>query len=187
MMSKADFRMKYRALRAKLSQEEIETLSLAVANQSLKLPIWDATYYHIFLPIQAKREVNTEYLLHILQGKDKSIVVSKTNFETNSMTHILLQESTVIKVSDFGIPEPETGLEIPPSMLQIVFVPLLAFDTSGNRIGYGKGFYDEFLGRCPPESLKIGLSLFEAEPKLPHEFIDFPLDYCITPQKTYSF
>ena len=68
-----------------------------------------------------------------------------------------------------------------------VFVPLLAFDESGSRIGYGKGFYDRFLSKCRPDSVKIGLSFFQSEPKIIHENIDFPLDYCITPKKIYTF
>jgi 5-formyltetrahydrofolate cyclo-ligase len=57
----------------------------------------------------------------------------------------------------------------------VVFVPLLAFDKKGNRVGYGKGFYDAFLSKCKPETIKIGLSFFEAE-----ETIDdvFENDFC---------
>lgn len=187
MMDKAYFRKKYKDLRAELTEEQIQDLSLAIANQSLKLPIWDKTYYHIFLTSEAKKEVHTEFLLHILQGKDKSIVLSRANFQNAEMDHILLQENTRLETSSYGIPEPVDGLEISPSLLEVIFVPLLAFDITGNRIGYGKGFYDRFLEKCKPESLKIGLSFFEPEQKIAHDFIDFPLDYCITPKKTYSF
>ena len=64
----------------------------------------------------------------------------------------------------------------------------MAFDGKGNRIGYGKGFYDEFLKNCSKDTLKIGLSFFEAEAAIdgiePH---DIPLDYCVTPEKIYTF
>jgi 5-formyltetrahydrofolate cyclo-ligase len=186
-MDKAFFRKKYKDLRNGLSSDVIDQQSIAIANQSLKLPIWDKTYYHIFLSIAAKKEVNTDFLLHILQGKDKSIVVPRTNMATMDMTHILLQEHTLFEYSNYGVPEPSDGLEVPPSKLDVIFVPLLAFDKSGNRIGYGKGFYDRFLQQCTPESIKIGLSFFEAEAAITHEFIDFPLDYCISPEKIYSF
>lgn len=186
-MDKKAFRKKYSEKRLGLNEEAIEDLSMAIANRSISLPIWDHTYYHIFLPIVEKKEVNTEYLLHILQGRDKSVVLPKADFTTGEMQHILLQENTVFKVSEYNIPEPVDGIEIKPQLLDVVFVPLLAFDTQGNRIGYGKGFYDRFLSQCKPECIVIGLSFFEAEEKIIHEFIDFPLHQCITPSKTYHF
>jgi 5-formyltetrahydrofolate cyclo-ligase len=186
-MDKAGLRKKYKEKRQLLSFDDIETMSLEIANRSLKTPIWDKTYYHLFLSMKGKKEVNTEYLLHILQGKDKSVVVSKSNFETFEMKHFLLQENTSLKVSEFGIPEPADGIPIDPNILDVVFVPLLAFDESGHRVGYGKGFYDRFLSQCKPECIKVGLSFFEAEEKIIHENMDFPLDYCITTKKLYGF
>lgn len=186
-MEKVALRVLYKAKREKLTQDEIESLSLEIANQSLNLPIWDKTYFHIFLPISNKKEVNTEYLLHILQGRDKSIVVSKAHFETGEMSHILLQENTVLKNSSYGIPEPVDGIEIPPNKMEVVFVPLLAFDTHGNRIGYGKGFYDRFLRNCSEKCLFIGLSFFDPENNLITHQQDVPLHYCITPRKLHHF
>lgn len=186
-MEKAELRKKYIALRKTLSEEEVDNLSLAIANQALQLPIWDKTYYHVFLSISEKKEINTEFLLHILQGKDKSICIPKADFETCEMQHILLQENTPIKISAYGIPEPIEGIAISPQQFDVVFVPLLAFDTQGNRVGYGKGFYDRFLSQCKPECLKIGLSFYKAEEKILNENIDFPVNYCITPEKIYKF
>ncbi len=186
-MNKTEIRKKYKKLRQNLNEEDIEALSLEIANRSLELSIWEANYYHLYLPISGKKEVNTEYLLHILQGKDKSVVISRSNFQTLEMEHFLLQENTKIKVSEFGIPQPENGVQIDPEMLDVIFVPLLAFNLLGHRVGYGKGFYDRFLYRCRPESVKVGLSLFEAEENFIHENMDFPLDYCITPKKIYGF
>jgi len=58
----------------------------------------------------------------------------------------------------------------------------------GNRVGYGKGFYDEFLKDCSNDTIKIGLSFFEAEATIDGiESHDISLDYCITPQKVYTF
>ena len=52
----------------------------------------------------------------------------------------------------------------------MVFVPLLAFDKAGNRVGYGKGFYDLFLSECRQDVIKVGLSFFEAEEEIPGIF-----------------
>ncbi|MFZ0597958.1 MAG: 5-formyltetrahydrofolate cyclo-ligase, partial [Flavobacterium sp.] len=72
--------------------------------------------------------------------------------------------------------------------IEVVFVPLLAFDNVGNRVGYGKGFYDKFLAQCKPRTIKIGLSFFEAENQIDDVFeSDVKLDYCVTPEKIFRF
>ncbi len=187
-MNKQELRIKYKKLRSQFSEEEVDNLSMEIANQLLQLPIWEKSYYHIFLSIHQQKEINTEFILHILQGKDKNIIVSKSNFETNTLSHFLLTDTTVLKINPWGIPEPEDGIPIPENLIEVVFVPLLAFDEQGNRVGYGKGFYDKFLAKCKPSAVKIGFSFFASE-KLIDDIIssDIRLDYCITPEKPYIF
>lgn len=187
-MLKNELRAKYKALRNQLSENDLEEMSLAIANKVLTLPIWEKTYFHIFLPITEHKEVNTEFILHLLYGKDKEIIVSKSDFETRNMTHFLLTDNTKIKKNEYNIPEPVDGLDVPTSKIDVVFVPLLAFDKTGHRAGYGKGFYDKFLTECKPETIKIGLSFFEPEEKIEDVFEnDVKLDYCVTPNEVYRF
>lgn len=187
-MFKKELRSKYKALRKQLSENEIEEMSLAISNQLIKLNIWDKNYFHVFLPIVEHQEVDTELILHLLSGKDKEILISKSNFETRIMTHYLLTDSTKIKKNEYGIPEPVDGIEVPSKKVEVVFVPLLAFDKKGHRVGYGKGFYDKFLSECNAETIKIGLSFFEAEDEIEDVFEnDIRLDYCVTPKKIYVF
>lgn len=187
-MLKKELRTKYKALRNQLSEDNLEEMSLAIANKVLALPIWEKTYFHIFLPIVEQKEVNTEFILHLLSGKDKEIIISKSDFETREMTHFLLTENTKIKKNEYNIPEPVDGLEVPTKKIDVVFVPLLAFDKTGHRAGYGKGFYDKFLTECKPETIKIGLSFFETEEKIEDIFEDdVKLDYCVTPNGVYQF
>lgn len=187
-MNKKDLRIKYKELRKSLSEEELKEKSLAVANRLIHLPIWEKNYFHIFLPITEQKEIDTEFILHLLAGKDKEIIVSKSDFETRKMTHFLLTDNTKFKKNEYNIPEPVDGIEVPSSKIGVVFVPLLAFDKNGHRVGYGKGFYDKFLSECKDDVLKIGLSFFEAEAKIGDVFEnDVKLNICITPNKTYMF
>ena len=187
-MTKTELRVRYKELRSKLTDDSIEQRSLEIANKALSLPIWHKTNYHIFLPIAQKKEVNTEYLLQILAGKDKNVILSKSNFEEGTMTNYLLTDNTKIKTNSWGIPEPIEGIQVNDEQIEVVFLPLLAFDNLGNRIGYGKGFYDRFLQNCNQDVIKVGLSFFPAEegiiPTIPE---DIPLNFCITPEKTYAF
>jgi 5-formyltetrahydrofolate cyclo-ligase len=189
--NKTVLRAKYKLLREEFDSAKIDEMSLMIANNILQLDIWDIwskSYYHIFLPIEELKEVNTEFILHILQGKDKEVVLSKSNFDSLSMTHYLLTDNTKIKKNKFNIPEPIDGLEVPISKINVVFLPLLAYDKKGNRVGYGKGFYDKFLGQCKPDVIKIGLSFFEAEELiLDINENDVKLDYCVNTTQILKF
>jgi 5-formyltetrahydrofolate cyclo-ligase len=187
-MTKKDLRLKYKTLREKFTLQEIEEKSLSIANQLLHLAIWDKTYYHLFLTMENQKEVHTDVIQHILFGRDKEVVIARSDFESCNMVHYLLTDNTKIVVSAYGIPEPVDGLEVPPTKIDVVFVPLLAFDAKGHRVGYGKGFYDRFLAACKPGVIKIGLSFFEAEENdIPHNDTDVVLDYCVTPERVYAF
>ena len=186
-MNKKELRAKYKALRQELSQDEIDDKSLAIANKMLQLDVWEKTYFHLFLTIEEQKEVETEFILQIVAGKDKEIVVAKSNFETLKMTNYLLTDNTKFQKNEYNIYEPLDGIEVPNTKIEVVFVPLLAYDKFGNRVGYGKGFYDTFLSKCP-DVIKIGLSFFEPEETIDDVSpTDIRLDYCVTPTTNYSF
>ena len=194
-MLKKELRKKYKELRQELSEDVIIDKSLAIANRLLQLgkaseeiEIWDQTYFHLFLTIEEQKEVDTEFVLQILAGKDKEIVVAKSNFETLDMKHYLLTDNTKFQKNAYNIYEPVDGIEVPTSKIDVVFVPLLAYDAKGNRVGYGKGFYDKFLSQCKPNVVKIGLSFFEPEEKIEDvSDSDIRLDFCVTPDFLYNF
>lgn len=187
-MNKTQLRKLYKDKRAKLSDAEVESLSMAIANRCLNLDIWHFNCYHIHLSIERHKEINTTYLLNILQGKDKTVVIPKIDFSTLNLQHYLLDDNTRLALNNYGIPEPVNGIVIDEQQLDVVFVPLLAFDEQGNRVGYGKGFYDRFLAGCRPDCLKIGLSFFNAEADIEGlTNMDIKLDFCITPNKIYQF
>lgn len=187
-MTKKELRTKYKTLRAAFSDEEIEDLSLKIANRLLQLPIWDKTYYHLFLTMEEQKEVHTDFILQVLQGRDKEVIISRSDFEKIKMVHYLLTDNTRLVKSAYGIPEPVDGIEVPSNKIDVVFVPLLAFDTKGHRVGYGKGFYDRFLNECKEDVITVGLSFFEAEEAfIEASETDIALDYCVTPVKVYEF
>lgn len=187
-MLKKELRKLYKEKRDLLSVEEIDSMSLAIANNTLKLPIWELTYFHLFLTIEEQQEVQTEYLLHVLHARDKEVVISKSDFSNNTMVNYLLTDNTRIKKNKYNIPEPVDGIVVPENKIDVVFIPLLAYDTKGNRVGYGRGFYDNLLTKTKNTCIKIGLSFFEPEPIITDVYDgDMPLDYCVTPETIYSF
>jgi len=185
LMFKKTIRLDYYTFRNKLTPDTIVDGSIAIANNVLPLPIWSKDYYHLFLSIPEKKEVDTQFLLSVLQGKDKHIVLPKMHGQ-HALEHFLLTDNTRIKKNSWNVPEPMDGIPISESKVDVVFIPLLAFDRRGNRVGYGKGYYDNFLRKCRSDVIKVGLS-FPIETISDVSQYDIPLDYCVTPKKTYAF
>jgi 5-formyltetrahydrofolate cyclo-ligase len=184
--SKFFLRILYKLKRKKISDLERTSMSLEIANKCLELDIWNEKVYHLFLPIENKNEIDTNFLLTLLQGRDKKIVIPKIFNLT--LNHYLLSDQTNIRVNKIGIPEPEDGIKISTKTIDVVFVPLLVIDKNGNRVGYGKGFYDNFLNKCSKKTIKIGLSFFELIPKIVDiKTYDIKLDYAVTPKNIYDF
>jgi 5-formyltetrahydrofolate cyclo-ligase len=106
----------------------------------------------------------------------------------DSMEAVVPGEDEKFRSNKFGIKEPEDGNIVDPVNIDLILVPLLAFDQKGYRVGYGKGYYDRFLRNCRENVLKIGFSFFPAEEVISdiNEF-DVPLDLCITPGSVYDF
>ena len=84
-----------------------------------------------------------------------------SNQETIEMDFYRILSKQDLSIGAFGIPEPAKTQKIDPIDLDVILLPLMAFDRSGHRIGYGKGFYDRYLNRTKKELIKIGISLFD--------------------------
>jgi 5-formyltetrahydrofolate cyclo-ligase len=87
----------------------------------------------------------------------------------------------------FGLSEPAAGR--PGVIPSVVLVPLLAFDSKGNRLGYGAGYYDAALRdlRQRGPVVAIGLGFDEQQfPEIPREPQDEPLDMILTPSRTIT-
>lgn len=145
---------------------------------------------HLFLPISQRKEINTQPFIERLwrEHPDIDIAVPVSDLDLTHMTHFLLRPDTQLAENRWGIPEPVEAVEVPSEAVDLVLLPLLTFDLEGNRVGYGKGFYDRFLAHCRPDVYKVGLSL---EP--PVQLItdtnpfDVALDAAVTPEQVYWF
>jgi len=186
MLSKIEAREKYRNLRKQLHKSEILDMSVEIANNLLKFNIWGLKTFHLFMTIDENKEVDTKPILDLLIGKGKEIIIPKINTNTNTLDSYVFNENTVFKISNLRIPEPINGILF-NGKIDVVILPLLAYDLDGNRIGYGKGFYDNFISSLKSEPLKIGISYFSPEKSLECNNLDINLDYCITPNQIFSF
>jgi 5-formyltetrahydrofolate cyclo-ligase len=128
----------------------------------------------------------TRYLSHLLPGL--VVCYPVTDPATNEMKAIIVDEETTLEENNYGITEPVDGEETNSLNIDLMLIPLFAFDKKGFRVGYGKGYYDRFLKKCRRDVIAVGLSYFEAVERISdtNQF-DVPLNYCITPEKIYEF
>ena len=104
------------------------------------------------------------------------------------MEHYLFEGKQQLARDKWGIPEPAYGTRIAPNQIDLVLVPLVVVDQLGNRIGYGKGYYDKFLMQCNTHTKKIGLSLLPILAEtIDSESTDVRLDACLTTDSIRSF
>ncbi|PPL01832.1 5-formyltetrahydrofolate cyclo-ligase [Parapedobacter indicus] len=189
-ISKQELRKIYREKRLNLSNEQFQVLNGELISRVQKWDVARVSTVHLFLPIEGNREPDTYAIAEWLRHTYPYIrlVLSRTDRINHRMHHVIWDDSTILKQNHWGIPEPQNGVAVSAKEIDAVFVPLLAFDIHGNRVGYGKGFYDRFLAECGPQTIKIGLSLFDAEPAITGiDAFDVPLDYCITPRQVWTF
>ena len=184
--TKKNLRLTYIKKRLSISDFERKLWSKEIANQCLKIPIWHKNIFHVFLPIQKKKEVDTYPLLSLIRKKNKKIIIPKINgFNLN---HYLYESNMLIQKNNLGIPEPLNGLRVKINLIEVVFVPLIIVDKLGNRVGYGKGYYDRFLNKVDKKIIKVGLSFFDIIEKIDDiTDNDIRLNYCITPNKIIQF
>ena len=189
-MLKSAARKLYRERRSALSASERMKLDdlLLIQLQAIELPF--ITFLLSYWPIEDNHEPNTHLFTDYIEFRNPELIVCypKTDFSTNEMQAIQTNDDTRFRKNHYGIYEPEEGDTVNPPGMDLVFVPLLAFDKKGYRVGYGKGFYDRFLQQCRPECIRIGFSYFEPVSQIddPGEF-DVPLNLCVTPATIYAF
>lgn len=137
---------------------------------------------HAFLPIARNREVDTWPVIRRLMEASVPVVISVTDFEKQEMHHYLYEKEIKFRLNRFHIPEPVNARTADLTVVDLILVPFLAADKKGNRIGYGKGYYDRLLATLPPDLTKVGLTVGSLFDYLPFaESHDIKLDYCITP------
>ena len=136
-------------------------------------------YLSLYFP--AKYEVNVLKLFDLNKIKKmKTLLPVITN--KNKIDFVAWQKLDLLKINNFGILEPylKTKFLTPDVML----VPLLAYDSKNNRLGYGKGFYDKYLSKFLRNKKKIttiGVAFsFQKYNKLPVSKLDIKLDYILT-------
>jgi 5-formyltetrahydrofolate cyclo-ligase len=144
---------------------------------------------HCFLSLGRLNEIDTSFIISRIWADHPQIttVVPRIDPMAGTLESVTYRDTTELIINDWGIAEPSTDETVDAPDIDAVIVPLLAFDTSGNRIGYGGGYYDRFLAACRPDCLKVGVSYFPPVGRINVAEHDIRLDTCITPERAYKF
>jgi 5-formyltetrahydrofolate cyclo-ligase len=189
-MKKQELRTIYKQERKKLSLQAIEKMNDLILINFQKLSLPPVECVHTYLSSLKLGEPETANIIKFLEFKNPlvKVVIPKVDIHTGHLTHYHFNEQMEMIKNEYGIDEPKQGEQIDESKIDLVLVPLLAFDKAGYRVGFGKGFYDKFLSRCRKDVLKIGLSFFDPVEKIEDVAgYDIPMDFCVTPKQNYIF
>lgn len=187
-LSKQECRELFNEKRKLISPQQLRVLSENISNLLFTHFNLENKLVSLFLPIEQKKEINTYIILDKALNLNASICIPKANFENNELKHYLYEGPEQLETSAYHIPEPKYGKIITPKKIDIVIIPLIACDKIGNRVGYGKGFYDRFLKKCSSSAIFIGISLFDPIDKISDfRTNDIPLHYLITPDNKLNF
>jgi 5-formyltetrahydrofolate cyclo-ligase len=189
-MKKEEIRSIYKQKRKELSEVERSKLDDLMLIQFQKLQLPDINFLLSYWPIEENNEPNTHLFTDYLEFRNPAlkILYPKSDFVNQELEAIEVEADTPFHKNAWNIFEPMTGTVTDIGLIDMVFVPLLAFDKYGYRVGYGKGFYDKYLKQCKAECLKVGFCYFEPvdEIEARQEF-DVPLNVFITPHTSYVF
>lgn len=193
-MKKSEIREKALAERKSWTREVFELKNVQLLNQIIEFirPLPRNLMLMSFHSIEHQREVLTSpiHTLLINEPYFHQLIFPKVEKTTGQLIPYLTDKKSKFTRSDWGILEPQddTTVRLTPGDIDLIFIPLLAIDTQGHRVGYGKGFYDRFLAETKPNVIKIGLALNEPiEPIEDLNPFDVALDFTITPLSIYRF
>lgn len=191
LLDRQAIRKKIRHMRQSLSDEQQQRAAEQVAEHALNfVPIQQAQNIALFLSVDG--ELNTRPLIAKLWQQKKQVYLPVLHpFCHGQLLFVRYDANTQLQTNRLRIPEPPLtpGTLLPLSELEVVLMPLVAFDHHGNRLGMGGGFYDRTLQNWRQQHfVPIGLAHdCQQVDDLPVAEWDVPLSAMITPSKLWQW
>lgn len=180
---KSSLRKRILALRRAQSSWDIEKKSDNIKGELFTFSTFDEAETILFY-LAVKDEVQTEKMIEESLQKDKRVVVPFIDWQRKEILPSEIKNlAKDIKIGILKIPQPKKNLYSPfsPASIDLVIIPGVVFDRKGNRLGFGAGFYDRFLGKLSDTTKLVGLA-FELQlvDNVPSQSHDVAVDYLIT-------
>ncbi len=186
-MKKTEIRKRYLEKKESLCETEVHSLSENIFENFIStFDLKENQKIHCFLSIPEKGEVETKLFLNYFFENKIRVFVPK--IVRGKLIALEIDKETPLFENSWGIKEPAGEVDSDVKDFDMIITPLLYCDEFGNRVGYGKGFYDRFFAEINQNALKIGVSFFPPNEKVEDvsEF-DVTLDYLVTPTAVLSF
>lgn len=178
MLTKSEMRSRLKAKREELTLEQRREKSYRITKHLESLL---SEYSTVIAYVSKDPEVETLVAInHLLENK-KTVIVPIIQKETKTLRFSYLDSVADLEPGTFMVPEPLSH-EKPanPATAEVVILPVVGFDESGNRIGYGAGYYDRFLKEYPGIR-KIGVAYScQEEREIPADVFDIKMDCVVT-------
>ena len=195
MLTKPALRRAVLARRQALPAAAVAARSQQLAEQLFRhFPVAEWRALHLFLPLARRNEPDTWPVIRRIWAELPALQLAAPVMQADgiSLRNYVLSPGTPLIENSWGIsePAPDPATEVLPAAFDAVLVPLLAVDATGQRVGYGGGFYDRLLAQCRPGTPFIGLNVLDEPPAgrladvLP---TDVPLTACLTPGGVWHF
>jgi 5-formyltetrahydrofolate cyclo-ligase len=172
MPTKVELRRHFLAQRAVLTLAEIEHKSTVIAEYVRALPAFHVSHT-VMMYMALPQEVQTMQIVAQARQLHKRIAVPVVSGDHLGAVE-LSDDPAQLRRGRFGILEPYgTQSVIQPQEIGYIAVPGVAFDARGGRLGFGKGYYDRFLGQLPATTYRCGLAfsiqVVSCVPQEPHD------------------
>ncbi|MGF1836337.1 5-formyltetrahydrofolate cyclo-ligase [Photobacterium sanguinicancri] len=193
LSSRQHIREQIRSRRRALSIEQQSQAAQQLLNQCQQSPHFTQAQ-HIALYLSNDGEVSTQPLIEWLWQQGKSVYLPVLHpFSRGHLLFLRYTTTTAMTINNYGISEPCLDIRLvkPARELDVICTPLVAFDTTGQRLGMGGGYYDRTLApwhhfRQLPYPLGLAHDCQHVN-QLPHEIWDVPLPTIITPSHTFHW
>ncbi len=181
-MSKDEIRTALKSKRRALTAEEQAEKSSRITDFFLSLSLYNKADT-VMIYMSSFNEPSTAAIIDALKRDSKRVVVPISNTADFTITPAYLSDA--IKTGAYGIPEPEECIKADVADIDIALIPGIAFDKSGSRIGFGKGYYDRFLLEF--KGIKAGICYdFQVLDEIPSSEHDIKMDMIITEKRIYN-
>jgi len=187
-MLKSDLRKTMLDRRKTLSEMDCIKLDDLLLIQFQKFDWSNIHFIGSFFPMENNNEPNTLLLTRFLKVFIPNLSIAYPRINEIDLSMEFYEETESLQLNKWGIHEPAPLNKILPEQMDLILVPLLGFDNNGNRVGYGKGFYDRYFDKYAYTNHRVGLSYFDPISKIEDtDQFDVPLTHCITPWNCYEF
>lgn len=181
-------RKKYIEIRNNVSDYDYNIKSNLIFNNIIRFNNYIESKM-IYTYISCRHEADTKQLIEYSFELNKKVAVPLCNDKNGNMSFYFIKSFSELENGTFGLYEPLKSCEsaiYKKSYNPICIVPGLLFDKNGNRLGYGKGYYDRFLNKFDGPKIGICFNDFLVD-NIDSQSHDIKLDFLITEKDIIKF